>query len=163
MRPIPALLLIFLLFFPVPGCGYSTQSLYDPDIHTIALDVFKNETPRRDLELDLTRKVGRQLRLKTPWQVTGKSRADALLTGRILAAHENVLSENDQDLVFESSVIVRVEAKLTDLRTGKVLRKVLRTNQEAFVVPRGESQTTAFDRSLTDLAEDIVQALETWN
>jgi len=155
--------LVLVLVLQVPGCGYSTRSLYDPGIQTVAVDVFKNETFRRDLELDLTRKVARQLRLKTPWRVANRSRADAVLTGRIVAAQERVLSEDNRDLVFESSVIVQVEAELKNLHTGEVIKKIRRRSQVAFLVPRGEDQATAFDRSLTDLAEDIVQALEDWN
>ncbi|MBN2490266.1 MAG: hypothetical protein JXQ29_05400 [Planctomycetes bacterium] len=144
------------------GCGYSAGSLYDPAIRSVAVDVFRNETFRRDLELALTGKVVQQIRLRTPWRIANRGEADAFLTGRIVDVHEILLSKTPSDLNSESSVAVTVEAELVERGTGRVLRSVRRMSSEAFLLPRGESVTTALDRSLTDLAEDIVQGLEDW-
>ena len=144
------------------GCGYSTRSLYDPDIRSVAVNVFTNDTFRRDLELSLTRKVAEQVRLRTPWRIASQNAADAVLTGRIISVHEAVLSETTRDLTNESSVVVTVEALLTDTRTGEVIKRVRRTSSETFLIPRGENVSTALDRSLSNLAEDIVQGLEEW-
>jgi hypothetical protein len=154
--------LLLALLLAAAGCGYSTRPLYDPDIRTVAVDVFTNETFRRDLELDLTRKVVRQVRLRTPWRITDRGEADAFLTGKIVDVREVLLSKNANDLNSESSVSVTVEAQLVERGTGKVLRAVRRTSSQAFLIPRGESVTTALDRSITDLAEDLVQGLEEW-
>jgi len=155
--------LTVLLLLPVwaAACGYSTRSLYDPDIRTVAVDVFKNETFRRDLEIELTRYIAEQVRLRTPWRVANRGEADAALTGKITDVHEVILSKSQDDRTQESSVIVTVEAVLTDLNTDKVIKRVRRTTSTSFFAPLGGKET-AFERSLRDLAEDIVQALEEW-
>lgn len=162
LQPAVRLALLSVLAAQLFGCGYSTSSLYNPDIRSVAIDVFTNDTFRRDLELDLTREVARQVRMRTPWRVENRSRADAAVTGRIINVAENVLSEDPNDLVLESSVVVTAEAVLTSLATGEVLKRVTRTSSVPFLIPRNESRSTALSRSLRELAEDLIQGFERW-
>jgi hypothetical protein len=162
--PLPAALPLLLLALAagLGGCGYSVGSLYGDDVETIAVDVFTNDTFRRDIELELTREVVKQVRLRTGWRIAGRGEADVVLTGRILNVRDNVLSETERNLTLESSVIITAEARLTDLKTGKLIRKVRRTTAESYLIPRGESRVTALTEAVFKLAEDLVQALEGW-
>lgn len=157
-----AILPLLLLAAGLGGCGYSVGSLYDEDVESIAVDVFTNDTFRRDIELDLTREIVKQVRLRTGWRIANRSGADVVLTGRIMNIRDNVLSETERNLTLESSVIVTAEARLTDLRTGRLIRKVQRTTAESYLIPRGESRVTAMTEAIYKLAEDLVQALEQW-
>lgn len=154
-------ILLILLGVTGSACGYSTRPLYDPDIKSVAVDVFKNETFRRGLEIELTRKVAEQIRLRTPWRVANRGSADAALTGKIVDVREVILSKDQDDRTQESSVIVTVEATLTDLSTDKLIKQVRRTSSTSFFVALGGKET-AFTRSLANLAEDVVQGLEEW-
>lgn len=161
-RPLAAIAVTLMLAAAPGGCGYSIGSLYDSNVETIAVDVFTNDTFRRDIELDLTREVVKQVRLRTGWRIANRSGADVVLTGRILRIQDNVLSETEREFTLESSVIVSAEARLTNLRTGRLLKKVQRTTAETYLIPRGESRASAMTEAIYKLAEDLVQALEQW-
>lgn len=148
--------------FGLNGCGYSTRSLFDPDIRTVAIDVFDNTTFRRDLELVLTRRVAAEVRQRSPWRVETHGRADAVIRGTLISVGEIPLSESRDDLVIESSVVVTASIRLVDQSSGATLQQAQRTSTVAYVTARGESLQTALDQSLRELAEDLVQALETW-
>jgi hypothetical protein len=54
-------------------CGYSTKPVYDTNIRTVYVPIFKNtafrDSVRRTIEYDLTRKVIQQIESKTPYKV----------------------------------------------------------------------------------------------
>ncbi len=160
--PLALAALLAIVGFAANGCGYSTRPLFDPDIRTVAIDVFDNSTFRRDLELVLTRRVAAEIRQRSPWRVENHGRADAVIRGTLLSVGEIPLSESRDDLVIESSVVVTASIRLVDLASGATLQKAQRTSTVAYVTARGQSLQTALDQSLAELAEDLVQALETW-
>ena len=107
--------------------------------------------------------VAAEIRQRTPWAIATPGRADAIVRGRILTVGEAPLSETRDDLVLESSVVVTAEIELVDRIDGVLLQRAQRTSSVAYLVARGESLETALDRSLAELAEDLIQALEQWS
>jgi hypothetical protein len=118
----------------LPGCeaggnftllGYTTRPNYRCDIHSIRVNIFKNQTyrdeTRQGIEVDLTRAIVRQIQLKTPFQV--KDDADTELCGKIVSLTKNILNRNQENLPRETETDLAVEVKWVDLRTGENLTK----------------------------------------
>lgn len=112
------------------GCGaYTTKNHYRPGIKTVAVPIWTRgkDVYRRDLEIELTEALVKQIEQDTPYKVTSEARADTKLTGRIVRIHQRVLSKSR-----ETGWAIEVEATFvmaftwTDLRTGEELEK--RTN-----------------------------------
>jgi hypothetical protein len=127
------LLLIVVVLVPA-GCqnarvlGYrlGNDSLYDPNIRTVYVPTFYNRafqtTPYREMEVDLTRAVVRELGAKTPFRVVSDpARADSELIGVIVAIDKLKVNVNQQNTLREGEVMVSVDVLWRDLRDGRVL------------------------------------------
>jgi len=150
------------------ACGYrveperSWSSGPSGSLPSVAVLPFENLTYRRGLEMRLTRLIGDELRGRAPAAASSPDRADWHLDGRILRANEQILSEDRQDDVRESSFVVTVEVVLKDRATEKVLRTYSFTERAPFSPRSGRVATleSAQDETLRDLAERIVYWLE---
>ncbi len=151
------------------GCGYHADGdrqwsrRSDGSLPTVAVEPFENQTYRRGLEMGLTRQIADELRGRSPRAATTRDRAQILLTGRILTAVEQVLSEDRDDNVRESSFVITVEVVLKDPATEKVIRTYSLTESAPFSPRAGRVATLerAQQEALRDLAERIVYRLET--
>src|SRR6185503_13050036 len=114
----------------VSGCGYMVGNGFSPDIKTVSVPVFENDTFRRGLEYQLTEAVQKDIMSHTPYRLARGDDADTRLTGRIVQVRKDVLGENDNDdpRQLQFSILVRVTWE--NLRTGEVL-----TEQEVPVAP----------------------------
>ena len=120
----------------------------------------KNDTRYREIEFRLTRELAEEFNHRSAYRVSRRRHADALIEGRILRVERPTLVETDDDLVSEQAVIVTARITLTDLKQGRIVTEFTLSNRAEFVVERGENLQSAFDESLADLAEDIVNRLE---
>ncbi len=50
-----------VLFFGFSGCGYSSKSLYNKSVTTVAVPIFTNKTFRREWEFRLTEAVDKNI------------------------------------------------------------------------------------------------------
>jgi hypothetical protein len=160
MRPsasVPALVLAVLL----AGCGYQSGQIASGKGQSLAVPMFQNETFRRDLEKDLTRIVHQEISARTNYHLVSRERADLLLEGQIVELREAAISEREGGIIRESSVIVRVSFRITNLKTGEVVveRTELRERQP-FVPVTGESVRSAETAAFRVLAEKIVYSLQ---
>ncbi len=148
------------------GCGYSTGFVLPEGTRTIAVPIFRNETfpLRRDLEVELTRAVKRELQLRTDARVVAdRASADAVLEGIILDFSQGVLAEGADDEVQESGIVVRVRIRLIRARDGSEL--VGQTDireDEPYSNVAGETIDLARGRVVEELARSVVIALEPW-
>jgi hypothetical protein len=106
--------------------GYCTRPNYDPNIHSVRVNIFKNKTPFTvtpvpGMEMDLTRAIITAIEQKTPFKV--KQDADTELSGSILTLTKNTLNGNQFNYPLEVQVILTAEILWTDLRTGQVLTR----------------------------------------
>ena len=83
------------------------------------------------------------------------------LTGEIVDVRENVLLEDLNDDVVETSITVTVDVIWRDRRSGRVLldRRGVSDTAELIAL-RGENVGTATEEAFRDLAERIVELLE---
>lgn len=127
--------LAVLLLAAVAGCqsggnlnlfGYSTAPPYDPDIKTVYVPVFKNAAfqtqPNRELEVDITQAVIREINTRTTMRVTSdRETADTELLGTLLKIDKNPVNRNQQNHVREAEVILTAQVVWLDLRDGRPL------------------------------------------
>ena len=143
------------------GCGYTSRSLFPEGIDSVAVEIVGNETFYREIETHLTRELTREIRERTPYKLSLVRHADAVLSGRILGVIRPTLVKNSVGMVSEQAVIVSVEMVLTDRRTSREIHRFRAANRAEFVVERGETLESAFAESIHDLAEDILNQLQT--
>lgn len=168
-----ALALIALISLPVllSGCaGYQlgTQSLYRPDIVTVAVPIFQSESLRRHLGERLTEAVVKEIEHKTPYKVTQGMNADSVLTGRLIEESKYVITENanDEPRDIELEMFVELDWRGRDgrqlLRQQVALPPALTTVGQAvhFVPEGGQSMVTAQQDAIEKLAEQIVARME---
>ncbi|MBL8868102.1 MAG: hypothetical protein KF873_04570 [Gemmataceae bacterium] len=106
--------------------GYSTKPLHDENIRTVYVPVFKNvafqTTANRELEVDITRAVVREIEQRTRMKVVSdRERADTELLGTLVALRKGVVNQNQQNLTREAELTATVNLVWRDLRDGRVL------------------------------------------
>jgi outer membrane lipopolysaccharide assembly protein LptE/RlpB len=108
------------------ACGYheaGRAASIPPDVKTIAIPMFVNETPRFRIEQMLTSAVTRELIERTNFQVTHTpSGADALLKGTVKSVEAAAVTfDPNTGRATAFQVQVTAAVVLTDLHTKKVL------------------------------------------
>lgn len=126
---------IALMSVSLPACegtrnfsllGYSSKPMYNDNIHTVYVPIFKNntyrDTIRRGLEFDLTQAVVREIEAKTPYKVVSdRDCADTELLGTITMLNKSVITINQNNEVRQAETTMSVEVLWRDLRTGEIL------------------------------------------
>lgn len=145
---------LLLMLLAVTGCqsgrdftlfGYSTRPQYDDSIRTVYVPTMKNTafqtTPNRELEVDITKAVIREIEAKTRMKVVSdRERADTELLGTVVGIRKGVVNVTQQNLTREAEVTVTANVVWRDLRTGSVL-----SNRRPAAAPEAPIQ---FDPSL---------------
>ncbi len=153
-----SLLALLLVALIAPGCGYSMKSLTSEGVSTVAVEMVKNPTFRRDLEFQLTTDLKEAILSRTDLRIVERTQADVLISGTIIRVREQVLTEDRLDNVEESAVIVTVEFTATNQNTGEV-RSTKVTDRAEFIVGRDEDLNSATAESFRDLSEQLVYNL----
>jgi outer membrane lipopolysaccharide assembly protein LptE/RlpB len=107
------------------GCGYHAAghaNLLPPDLRTLAVPAFVNQTQTYKIEQTLTAAVVQEFTTRTKYNITADpSSADATLRGTVLATSTTPLTYDSQTGRASSVlVIVSLKVALTD-RQGRVL------------------------------------------
>ncbi|MDA1016783.1 MAG: LptE family protein [Planctomycetota bacterium] len=159
---------VLLLVF-AGGCGYMVGGAFDYQVRTVAVPVFKSETNRRDLEYLLTEAVQKEIQTRTHFRLVRADTADTVLHGRIIDSRKDVLGITAFDDPRELQNSLVVEVRWEDRRNGRVhthhlpIRDLQRhlSAQTAFAPEVGQSQATATDAAVRELATSIVDMMET--
>ncbi len=147
------------------GC-YSTQTLYRPNIKTVAVQIFARgeNVYRRDLEIALTEAVIKRMQLDTPYRQSSKERADTLLTGSLDLISQRVLSFNpDTSVPRELEMTFSVSITWTDLRTGEQIVKKSNIRASGTYIPHAPIGEDFFQGSqdvIDRAAKFIVEKME---
>jgi hypothetical protein len=146
------------------GCsGYSNKSLYSQDIKSVYVEMFDNETFRRDLEYDLTDAIAKRIEAETPYRIiSDKSRADTVLSGRITALNDSVLTiERSTGRPLEEQAEVTASFSWKNLKTGDYL---LENSTATATASYSQFQQQSFDyaskTAANKLAERIVEQMQ---
>ncbi len=155
-----------LASFPA-ACGYHVAGRGDrlpPDVKTLAVPIFTNETPRFRIEQRVSAAIMRELIERTRFRVTPNPlAADAVLKGTIKDVRSGVVAF-DLATGRATSLQIQVHAsvELRDLHTHKVLfsnpNYIFREQYQISQNPSAlfEEQSPALDRLSRDLARTLV-------
>ncbi len=158
------LALVVLLAGGSWGCGYSLRPPYNAYIHTVYVPVFKTNTFRRDLNLQLTELVIKEIEKRTPYKVVGTPEgADSTLDGEVTFTDKNLMVENPNNLARQYAALLTVSVKWVDNRPGVVKKDILPTvfSEQTNGYPEiGETALAVFTKVTTKLARDIVNTME---
>lgn len=156
------LAVVVLALVGLTGCGYSTQRPFRTDIQTVHVEMFQSKEFRRELEFRLTEALVKRIEMDTPYRISPRRTADALLTGEIVSVKNRTFGEDfGTDLPREIGSTVTVRFRFQDLRSGEIVVQRPRfVYQSSYIPPVGETFTQGMTRALDGLAEQIVEAME---
>jgi hypothetical protein len=160
MKTYVAVTAILVALVVLSGCGYTTEGLHRTDIRTVAVPTFQSQEFRRGLEQELTRELVRIIELRTPYKVTSQERADTIIEGQVIDLAEHVLAEDEDDVVTESQVTLRVSFRWKDLRTGQIIREGQPHQAWHFAASEDQTLRSAQTTAIRKLAERIVELME---
>lgn len=149
------------------GCGYQVAGRGDrlpPDVQTIAVPMFVNQTARFRIEQRLTSAVTRELIERTRFHLTPEpARADAVLEGTVKDVRAGVVTfDLNTGRATTLQVQVTANVKLIDRHTHKVLfTNPNYTFREQYQVSQNtatlfEEDQAALDRLSHDVARTLV-------
>ncbi len=164
--------LLLLLAVPMlSGCGYTVGNGFNPEIRTVSVPIFENDTFRRGIEVQLTEAVQKEISKRTPYRLAKGLDADTRLTGKIVQTRKDVLGENRFDDPRDLQVSLMIVTKWENLRTGEVLAQqevplspnaIPLSSQAEFAPEVGQSLATGTQDSVEQLARRIVNMMEAW-
>lgn len=148
------------------GCGYHTggkANLLPPDLRTLAIPAFVNQTQTYRIEQTLTSAVVQEFATRTKYRITADpSSADAVLRGAVLSSYTTPLTyDSNTGRAATVLVIVSMNVTLSD-RNGRVLyQNPLYTFREQYEVSEElssffEEDSPAFRRLSRDFARTLV-------
>ena len=158
-----------LLVLLLSGCGYTVGNGFSPDIKTVSVPIFENDTYRRGLEYQLTEAVQKEIQNRTPYRLARGTDADTRLTGRIMQVRKDVLGENNNDDPRQLQFSIMVRVTWENLRTGEILAQnevpvapeaIPLITQAGFAPELGQSQATATQSAINQLAKHIINMME---
>ena len=109
------------------GCneigGYTNDSLFPQDVRSVCLEMFDNQTFRRDVEYELSDALAKRIESDTPYKiVSSRERADTVISGRIVSITEYVLTtERQLGGALEKEIQIKAVVSWKNLRTGRFL------------------------------------------
>lgn len=167
-RALPALALWLVLL--AVGCasdptqGYSTESIYRTDIATVNVPIFENVTFHRQVELDLTESIVKEIEQRTPYKVTTQRRADTILSGTIRRVELDQLTRSRETGLAEEMVLsVTIDFEWRDLRNNQlIVRRESFTSHGLFVPSNPSAEPIELGRlaAVQKLARDIVNEMQ---
>ena len=147
------------------GCslqGYSTESVYPDGVSTVYVEMFQNQSFRRDIEFDLSDALAKRIETHTPYKVvSNRNRADSVISGYIANADESSLSiERQTGRALEREVILHAVVSWKDMKTGEFLLENHRVNAAAsYSQWLNQSFEYASTLAANKLAENIVDQM----
>jgi len=156
MRRVPLMALCLVICVSAVGCGYSAASLYPPGIRTVHVQFMDNRTFRRGVEVELTRAVADEIKLRTHLLFGSPSSADSVLIGELTDFEEDVVVHSSSGEVLRRGVTLRVRFRWVDRQTGAHLVPPGVVKESVRLV-RGEPRT---ELAVQEAAERIVQKMQ---
>ena len=152
------------------GCGYTVGNSFQAQVRTVSVPVFKNETFRRGIELQLTSAVQKEILDRTPFRLADDSTADTRLVGTLVQANKAALAFTPFNDPRQLQLSLAIEVRWEDLRSGQVLayqripispETVALVSNSEWAPELGQSRATAERQGVETLARSIVDLMET--
>lgn len=146
------------------GCGYSLRAPYSHEVQTVYVPIFRSISFRRDVNLQLTELVIKEIERRSHFKVVGtQDEADTILDGTINFADKNLVVENPFNMPRQLTATMNCSVNWThNPPTAEELDRGPTVIAETinFVPEIGESSLTAFYRVNQALAKQIVDMME---
>ena len=155
--------MVVLAVAALSGCGYTTKRPFPESVRTVYVDMFQSKEFRREIEMRLTEAVRKRIDMDTDYRNAPRDRADTVLTGevkefRVTAIADSFLTGLPREEIGQLIVSFRWK----DIRTGKILAENPNLIQSASYVPSlGETEFVGLSKAINDMAERIVESMET--
>ena len=149
---------------------FGARTLFPEGIETVYVPVFDSVSYRRELGVQLTEQVVKEIERRTPYKVVSTpGAADTMLIGKITGENKKLLFEIPTGDPREMQVNLTVQVSWTDQR-GRPIREIPKmpvpgaaVNVGAaseFVPEVGQSNATQQDAAIKRLAAQIVSLME---
>jgi hypothetical protein len=144
---------------------FGARTLFPEGIETVYVPVFDSVSYRRELGVELTEAVVKEIERRTNFKVVSTpGAADTVLSGKIVGENKKLLFEIPTGDPREMEVNLSVQVSWTDQR-GRTIRNipavpvpVSATSQ--LVAEVGQSVATQHEAAIKRLAEQIVSLME---
>jgi hypothetical protein len=135
-------------------------SLVHEGMQKIYVPYFQNDTYYRGLEANLTRQVIDRIQERTDLHLVDRQSAEMILEGRIVGYEQNVLSEDVDNRILESSATMTVNVRLIRASDGTLIKEDVFRDTAEFYPDRNESIETAQRESFKLLSHRILNVVE---
>lgn len=156
------------------GCAHyqlGNRSLYQPDIHTVHVPIFKSNSFRRELGERLTEAVIKEIEAETPYKIADAATADSVLRGTILVDNKVVQGNNtlDEPRIIQESLQIQYQwldqrgqliRQPATLDLAPVLRSSTMTTTGLLYPEPGQSMVTAQQSAIDEFAREVVRAMQ---
>lgn len=143
------------------GCGYRAGALIPPDVRTVHVEMFDNETFRHEIEIPLSRAVKDEIVRRTGLRILPRDAADTVLGGAILRVDAPMTAYDQADEISVQRVAVYIRFEWRRRATGEVIAKADTLSETVrMLAARGETQATASEEAFIGLAEAIVEMMQ---
>lgn len=144
--------------------GYSFSAPFSNEIKTVYVPVFRSISFRRDVNLQLTELVQKEIERRTPYKVVGtREEADTILDGTVNFADKNIVVENpfNYPRQLQAQLSCAVSWYHNPPTEEELDRGPMTVAENVNFVPEiGETSETAFYRANQWLAKQVVDAME---
>lgn len=165
---LPFALLLAMSLLLLPACAhyqFGNRTLFQPQVASVHIDMFENETYRRALGPWLTEAIAKEIQQRTPFRIASSDQADSFLRGRLISDRKSVVIESPNDDARAINYAQKIEFTWTD-RTGTPITgsRVIQITEDANLIPEGgPSLTSAQQQLIQRLARQVVNQMEvTW-
>ena len=180
MRGRAALICLAAAAVLAPGCGYTTRPGLAANLKTVYVKPFANKIDitllttgysqfplyRHQLEIDITNAVVKRFQFTGLLRPTTVERADTRLEGELVEFRKDPLRYDASQQVEEWRINLVVNLRFWDQRANLLLWEEDRLTGDTTYFAAGanaESEPTALDRAITDLARRIAErTVESW-
>ena len=145
------------------GCGYAAKRPFPESVRTVYVDMFQSKEFRREIEMRLTEAVRKRIDMDTDYHNAPRNRADTVLTGEVKEFRVTAFADDFRTgLPREKVGQLVVSFRWQDVRTGRILAENPNLIQSASYVPSlGETEFDGLSKAIDDIAERIVESMET--
>jgi len=160
-------LLLLISSFVLSGCGYrlASKNLNGGEGRTIAVPTFTNKTTTYRIEQRITEAVRQELIRRTRFKVVPDNTGDVVMAGEVLSYSAVPVIFNPQGRGSAYSMLVDLNVRLTDTKTGKVLFQNDRwTFRDVFELAQNSAEfvpedTPALERLARRFASSLVASV----
>ncbi len=164
MRKISLAVLVALAAVTLAACGYNfrgKQNNLPPDVRTIAIPVFENQTGELRIERVFTDETLFQFTRSQMLRVVSEAQADVILKGTITKVETEDISLTRGSTSLQRRITITVAAQLVRRGNGDILweNRDLSKNATYNIVGSIQASDSLKQAAISTLAKDLAQSL----